>query len=52
MDGKKDIVYENCKTMLKKFDEMNIKYTYSEYSVVIHGQCGENNLYMFAPLFM
>jgi enterochelin esterase-like enzyme len=31
MGGKEDIAYANCKAMLSKFDEMNIKYQYSEY---------------------
>ncbi|MBN2092622.1 esterase, partial [candidate division KSB1 bacterium] len=31
MGGKEDIAYNNCQLMLSKFDEMNIKYTYSEY---------------------
>jgi enterochelin esterase-like enzyme len=31
MGGKEDIAYNNCKAMLAKFDEMGIKYTYSEY---------------------
>ena len=31
MGGKEDIAYNNCKIMLCKFDEMNIKYQYSEY---------------------
>jgi enterochelin esterase-like enzyme len=32
MGGKEDIAYNNCKVMLAKFDEMGIKYNYSEYS--------------------
>ena len=32
MGGKEDIAYENCKIMMGKFDEMGIKYQYSEYS--------------------
>ena len=31
MGGKEDIAYNNCKIMLAKFDEMRVKYTYSEY---------------------
>jgi enterochelin esterase-like enzyme len=31
MGGKEDIAYENCKTMLSKFDEIGIKYEYSEH---------------------
>lgn len=31
MGGKEDIAYNNCQVMLSKFDEMKIKYVYSEY---------------------
>ena len=31
MGGKEDIAYQNCQVMMKKFDEMGIKYEYSEY---------------------
>jgi enterochelin esterase-like enzyme len=31
MGGKEDIAYENCRVMRSKFDEMGIKYSYSEY---------------------
>ena len=30
--GKADIAHQNCQIMLKKFDEMGIKYQYSEYA--------------------
>jgi enterochelin esterase-like enzyme len=50
MGGKEDIAYENCKVMLSKFDEMNIKYTYSEYPGGHTWPVWRNNLYMFAPL--
>ncbi|KAB7730489.1 esterase [Rudanella paleaurantiibacter] len=32
MGGKEDIAWQNCQVMMKKFDEMGIKYTYSEYA--------------------
>ncbi|RYC68045.1 alpha/beta hydrolase-fold protein [Spirosoma sordidisoli] len=32
MGGKEDIAYQNCQIMMKKFDEMGIKYSYSEYA--------------------
>ncbi|MCC5648088.1 hypothetical protein LC607_35420 [Nostoc sp. CHAB 5824] len=32
MGGKQDIAYENCKIMMGKFDDMKIRYTYSEYA--------------------
>ncbi len=41
MGGKEDIAYNNCKTMMGKFDEMGIKYTYSEYPADIPGRYGE-----------
>jgi enterochelin esterase-like enzyme len=50
MGGKEDIAYENCKVMLSKFDEMNIRYTYSEYPGGHTWPVWRNNLYMFAPL--
>ncbi|HEY3405323.1 MAG TPA: alpha/beta hydrolase-fold protein, partial [Ohtaekwangia sp.] len=31
MGGKEDIAYENCKIMMQKFDEVGVKYSYSEY---------------------
>jgi enterochelin esterase-like enzyme len=30
--GKEDIAHQNCQIMMKKFDEMGIKYKYSEYA--------------------
>lgn len=32
MGGQEDIAYQNCQVMTKKFDEMGIKYQYSEYA--------------------
>jgi enterochelin esterase-like enzyme len=32
MGGKEDIAHENCRVMMSKFDEMGIKYKYSEYA--------------------
>lgn len=32
MGGKEDIAYQNCQVMMKKFDEMGVKYSYSEYA--------------------
>ena len=31
MGGKEGIAYNNCKIMLQKFDDMGIKFTFSEY---------------------
>ena len=50
MGGKEDIAFSNCKIMLAKFDEMGIKYTYSEYPGGHTWPVWRNNLYNFAQL--
>ncbi len=50
MGGKEDIAHANCKIMLSKFDEMNIKYSYSEYRGGHTWPVWRNNLYNFAQL--
>jgi enterochelin esterase-like enzyme len=50
MGGKEDIAYENCKIMLSKFDELTIKYQYSEYPGGHTWPVWRHNLYSFAPL--
>jgi enterochelin esterase-like enzyme len=50
MGGKEDIAYNNCKIMLAKFDEMGIRYTYSEYPGGHTWPVWRNNLYNFAQL--
>ena len=50
MGGKEDIAYNNCKIMLSKFDEMGIKYAYSEYPGGHTWPVWRNNLYNFAQL--
>jgi enterochelin esterase-like enzyme len=50
MGAKEDIAYENCKVMLKKFDDMGIRYQYSEYPGGHTWPVWRNNLYKFAPL--
>jgi enterochelin esterase-like enzyme len=50
MGGKEDIAYENCKTMLLRFDELKINYTYEEYPGGHTWPVWRNNLYKFAPL--
>jgi enterochelin esterase-like enzyme len=50
MGGKEDIAYNNCKIMLQKFDEMGIKYTYSEYPGGHTWPVWRNNLYNFAQV--
>lgn len=50
MGGKEDIAWKNCNTMLSKFDEMKIKYTYSEYPGGHTWPVWRNNLFNFAQL--
>ncbi len=50
MGGKEDIAHNNCQVMLSKFDEMKIKYTYSEYPGGHTWPVWRNNLYTFAQL--
>jgi len=50
MGGKEDIAYANCKIMLGKFDDMGIKYTYSEYPGGHSWPVWRNNLYNFAQI--
>ncbi len=48
--GKEDIAWQNCQIMLKKFDELKIKYTYSEYPGGHTWPVWRNNLYNFTQL--
>ncbi|MET0636883.1 MAG: alpha/beta hydrolase-fold protein [Chitinophagaceae bacterium] len=50
MGGQEDIAYKNNKIMLAKFDEMKIRYSYSEYPGGHAWPVWRNNLYNFAPL--
>lgn len=50
MGGKEDIAHQNCQTMLGRFDEMEIRYTYSEYPGGHTWPVWRNNLYSLAPL--
>jgi enterochelin esterase-like enzyme len=50
MGGKEDIAYNNCQSMLSKFDQMKIKYTYSEYPGGHTWPVWRNDLYTVAPL--
>jgi len=50
MGGKEDIAYNNCQVMLSKFDEMKIKYTYSEYPGGHTWPVWRNNLYNFSQV--
>ena len=48
--GKEDIAHQNGQIMLKKFDDMGIKYSYSEYAGGHSWPVWRHDLYMFAPL--
>lgn len=48
--GKEDIAYNNCQALLKKMDELKVKYTYSEYPGGHTWPVWRNNLYNFAQL--
>lgn len=50
MGGKEDIAYNNCKIMLSKFDEVGVKYQYSEYPGGHTWPVWRNNLYNFAQV--
>jgi enterochelin esterase-like enzyme len=50
MGGKEDIAWKNCNIMLSKFDEMKVKYTYSEYPGGHTWPVWRNNLFKFAQL--
>lgn len=50
MGGEEDIAYNNCKVMLEKFDEMGIKYEYSEYPGGHTWPVWRHDLFKFAPL--
>jgi len=48
--GQEDIAYNNCQTMKSKFDEMNLKYVYSDYPGGHAWPVWRNNLFNFAQL--
>ncbi len=50
MGGKEDIAYNNCQVMLSKFDEMKIKYVYSEYPGGHTWPVWRHDLYKIAQL--
>lgn len=50
MGGKEDIAFENCKIMMGKFDQMGIKYRYSEYPGGHSWPVWRHDLFAFAPL--
>jgi enterochelin esterase-like enzyme len=48
--GKEDIAWKNCQIMISRFDELRLKYTYSEYPGGHTWPVWRNNLYNFAQL--
>jgi enterochelin esterase-like enzyme len=50
MGGQEDIAYNNCKIMLEKFDELKVKYVYSEYPGGHTWPVWRNNLHSFAQI--
>jgi len=50
MGGKEDIAWQNCQTMMGKFDEMKINYKYSEYPGGHTWPVWRNNLFNFTQL--
>jgi enterochelin esterase-like enzyme len=50
MGGKEDIAHKNCEIMIRKFDEMGIKYSYSEHPGGHTWPVWRHNLYEFAQV--
>jgi enterochelin esterase-like enzyme len=50
MGGEQDIAYKNCKIMMEKFDEMGIKYSYSEHPGGHTWPVWRHDLYSFAQV--
>ncbi|GHV04384.1 hypothetical protein FACS189416_2570 [Bacteroidia bacterium] len=50
MGGQEDIAFNNCQTMMKRFDEIGIKYTYYEYPGGHTWPVWRESLYRFAQL--
>ena len=50
MGGKEDIAHENCRVMMKKFDELGVKYQYSEYAGGHTWPVWRHDLFMFSQL--
>ncbi len=50
MGGPEDIAHDNCKVMMAKFDEMGIKYQYSEYAGGHTWPVWRHDLFEFAQL--
>jgi len=50
MGGKEDIAYQNCQVMMKKFDEMGVKYQYSEYAGGHSWPVWRHDLFLFSQV--
>lgn len=50
MGGKEDIAHGNCQIMMKKYDELGLKYKYSEYPGGHTWPVWRHDLYQFAQL--
>ncbi len=50
MGGPEDIAYKNCKIMLSKYDELGIKYKYSEYPGGHTWPVWRHDLFLFSQL--
>lgn len=48
--GKEDIAHANCQIMMKKFDDMGIKYKYSEYAGGHSWPVWRHDIYLFSQL--
>ena len=50
MGGKEDIAHKNCEVMMTKFDELGVRYTYSEYAGGHTWPVWRHDLFEFAQL--
>ena len=50
MGGKEDIAHNNCRIMMQKYDELGVKYSYSEYPGGHTWPVWRNNIFNFAQL--
>jgi len=50
MGGEEDIAFKNCKIMLAKFDELGVKYKYSEYPGGHSWPVWRHDLFQFSQL--
>jgi len=50
MGGKEDIAHANCQIMMKKFDDMGVKYKYSEYAGGHTWPVWRHDIFLFSQL--